>query len=173
MWLRLIGCVCVTAACGGLGIMKARQWSDHRKMLEQLRKMIYLLRGEILYAHAPLGEALRRVGDKSSGPGAAWFGKMAERVRNQEGDSFYTIWGEELDRQGKKLLLSRREYQELRELGEHLGYLDLDMQDRTIALYLEQLDMSIGFYREHERERIRMCASLGIMSGLFLAVILC
>lgn len=173
MWLRLMGCVLVTVACGGLGAARARQWSEHRKMLEQLRKMIYLLRGEILYAHAPLGEALERSAAKTPGPLGIWFSQIAERIRRQEGDSLFVIWQEELDRQKKKLLLSQRELQELGELGQHLGYLDLEMQERTIALYLEQLDMAIGFYREHEQERMKMCTSLGIMGGLFLAVILC
>lgn len=173
MWLRLAGCVCVTAACGGLGFMKARQWREHRGQLEQLRKMIYLLRGEILYGREPLSEALERTGRKSDGPLAGWFCRTAERLRRQEGEGFPSVWQEELDRQAKKLLLSRRELQELKDFGQHLGYLDLELQERTIALYLEQLDMAIGFYREHESERMRMCASLGIMGGLFLAVILC
>ena len=171
--LRLAGCVLVTISCSALGVCKARQWKEHRNMLEQLRKMIYLLRGEILYAHSPLDEALERAGGKSDGPIAAWFQSVAVRLRRQEGDRFFQIWQEELDKQQKKLLLSQRELQELKEFGEHLGYLDVGMQERTIALYLEQLDMAIGFYREHEQERSRMCTSLGIMGGLFLSVILC
>lgn len=197
MWLRLVGCVFVTVSCGALGILKARQWKEHRKMLEQLRKMIYLLRGEILYAHSPLGEALERVGRKSDGPIADWFCDVAKRLELYDGERFSQIWQEELDRRIRsskaktteksdgrsktgdrkgssgEFLLSPREIQELKEFGEHLGYLDVGMQERTIALYLEQLDMAIGFYREHEQERTRMCTSLGIMGGLFLAVILC
>ncbi len=180
IWLRLTGCVLVTVSCGALGVLKAHQWKDHRKMLEELRRMIYLLRGEILYARSPLAEALQRAGEKSAGAPAAFFLRVAGRLAAQEGEGFYDIWQEELEdltgtsvRQGRRLSLSRREIQELKEFGQHLGYLDVGMQERTIALYLEQLDMSIGFYREHERERVRMCTSLGIMGGLFLSVILC
>ena len=173
IWLRITGCVLVTASCGALGILKARQWQSHRKMLETLRRMVYLLRGEILYAMSPLHEALERVGRKSDGPAAVWFCRMAERLSRQEGETFSRVWKEELDRQAKAMLLSTRERTELAEFGEHLGYLDVGMQERTIALYLEQLDLSIGFLREHEQERTRMCTCLGIMGGLFLAVILC
>lgn len=59
------------------------------------------------------------------------------------------------------------------EFGEHLGYLDLEMQEHTVALYLEQLELSIQFYREHEREQSRLYTSLGIMGGLFLSIIMC
>ncbi len=173
IWLRIAGCMLVTASCGALGILKARQWQAHRRMLEQLRRMIYLLRGEILYAMSPLDEALERVGRKTDGPAAAWFCRVAERLKQQNGETFARIWREELDRQAKTMLLSARERTELAEFGEHLGYLDVGMQERTIALYLEQLDLSIGFLREHEPERTRMCTCLGIMGGLFLSVILC
>ena len=44
---------------------KAAQWKEHLKMLEQLKKMVIMLRGEILYTHAPLGEAFGHVGRKS------------------------------------------------------------------------------------------------------------
>ncbi len=173
IWLRITGCVLVTASCGALGIWKARQWRLHRQMLERLRRMVYLLRGEILYAMSPLPEALERVGRKSDGPAAVWFCRMAERLKRQEGETFSRIWREELDGQARAMLLSQRETAELAEFGEHLGYLDVGMQERTIALYLEQLDLSIGFLREHEQERTRICTCLGIMSGLFLSVILC
>lgn len=42
-----------------------------------------------------------------------------------------------------------------------------------MALYLEQLEMSIQFYREHEREQTRLYTSLGIMGGLFLSLMMC
>ena len=173
IWLRITGCVLVTTSCGALGVLKARQWRIHRQMLERLRRMVYLLRGEILYAMSPLHEALERVGRKSDGPAAVWFCRMAERLRRQDGETFSGIWKEELDRQAKAMLLSAREQTELAEFGEHLGYLDVGMQERTIALYLEQLDLAIGFLREHEPERTRMCTCLGIMGGMFLSVLLC
>ena len=67
MWMKILGSALVTVSCSGLGMWKAEQWKEHRKMLEQIRKMILLLKGEILYAHAPLGEALEHVGRKSEG----------------------------------------------------------------------------------------------------------
>ena len=133
--------------------------------------MIVLLRSEILYAHTPLGEALGHVGRKSEGVLAGLFGAVEERTMQQQGELFYIIWREEVEKRKKEMLLSDRERQEL--IGEHQGYLDLEMQEHTVALYLEQLEMSIRFYREHEREQSRLYASLGIMGGLFLSIMMC
>lgn len=173
MVLKIMGSLLVTCSCGALGLWKAGQWKEHLRMLEQLRKMIVLLRSEILYAHTPLGEAFGHVGKKAEGVLADLFLAVEERIGQQQGELFYIIWREEVEKRKKELLLSDRERQELTAFGEHLGYLDLEMQEHTVALYLEQLEMSIRFYREHEREQSRLYASLGIMGGLFLSIMMC
>lgn len=173
MVLKLTGSLLVTCSCGALGLWKAAQWKEHLRMLEQLKKMMLMLRSEILYGHTPLGEALGHVGRKSEGPLGKLFEGAKERAGQQLGEPFYVIWKEEVEKRKKDMLLSEREIQELTGFGEHLGYLDLEMQEHTIALYLEQLDMSIEFYREHEREQSRLYTSLGIMGGLFLSIIMC
>lgn len=173
MLMKLGGSVLVTASCAGLGIMKARNFRQHKKNLEQLRSMMVLLRGEILYARAPLAEAFWSVGNREEGPAACLFRETAARMQKQEGEPFFQIWQEESGRYGRQLLLTDRERLELQELGRHLGFLDLGMQERTIALYLERAEQSIRYYREHEREQNRLYTGLGIMGGLFLSILLC
>lgn len=51
--------------------------------------------------------------------------------------------------------------------------MDRDMQERNLLLYLEQLDLSIEQMRAHKQERCRLYTSLGVMSGMFLAILLC
>ncbi|MCI8517373.1 MAG: sporulation protein [Hungatella sp.] len=173
MVLKLTGSLLVTCSCGALGLWKAGQWREHLTMMEQLKKMIILLKGEILYAHAPLQEAFGHVGRKSEGILGQLFAGVEERIEQRRGDPFYVIWREEIEGRKKDLLLTDRERGELTAFGEHLGYLDLEMQEHTVALYLEQLEMSIQFYREHEREQTRLYTSLGIMGGLFLSLMMC
>ncbi len=173
MWMKLLGSILVIVSCSALGMWRAEQWKEHRKILEQIRKMILLLKGEILYAHAPLGEALEHVGKKSEGVPAKLFCQVAERIGQQDGEVFYELWKEAIECCRKELLLTEKECQEFQAFGEHLGYLDLGMQERTMELYLEQLQLSVDFYREHERERTKLCTSLGFMGGLFLAIIMC
>ena len=53
-----------------------------------------------------------------------------------------------------------------------IGYLDLEMQQKTLALYLEELERAIEQLRREEPEKKRLCWGLGILGGLFLAVVL-
>ena len=134
MALKWIGSMLVLFSAGGFGIWSAMQWRERLRLLEKLRQMIYFLKGEITYSHAPLAEALERV--------------------------------------GKREALTEEDLEQLAGLGEHLGYLDVDMQERTLGLYLEQLDISIEYLRTNQREKCRLYTSLGIMGGMFLVIVM-
>lgn len=172
MILKISGGLLVLAGASGLGFWMADQWKGHLLCLEQLRKMIILLKGEILYAHSPLEEAFFRVGTRSGGELGAFFVDISRRIENQSGELFFSMWKEEIENLGRAMPLSEKDRKELLGFGEHLGYLDLEMQERTILLYLEQLDLEIDYLREHQREKSRLYTSLGVMGGLFLAIIM-
>lgn len=170
--LRLFGAALIILSSSGLGFYMAGQWQERLKNVEQLRKMVFLLKGEIVYAHSPLTEGFERTGEKGGGVIGDLFIRVAKRMESQQGEPFYGIWQEEIDKLPKAFGLSNEDRQNLKGLGEHLGYLDLDMQERTILLYLEQLDLTIDYLREHKQEKSRLYTSLGVMGGLFLTIMM-
>lgn len=159
-------------ATSGLGRWKAYQWKERLRTLEQLRRMIFMLKGEILYANAPLEEAFTHVGRKNRGRIGEFFIEVAERIQRQQGEPFFTMWKEEIEGLDNQSGLSEKDKQELAGFGEHLGYLDCEMQERTILLYLEQLDLTIDYLRKHQREKSQLYTSMGIMGGLFLVIMM-
>lgn len=171
--LKVIGAGLLLTGCSGLGLWFAGNYRRHLEGLEQLRRMLLLLKGQILYANAPLEEAFRRVGEKSQGGLGTFFCAVADRIENQQGEVFYDMWQEEIALLGPEIPLDKKDRRELATFGEHLGFLDREMQERTILLYLEQLDLAIDDGRAHQKEKSRLYTSLGIMGGLFLVIILC
>ena len=92
MALKWIGSMLVLFSAGGFGIWSAMQWRERLRLLEKLRQMIYFLKGEITYSHAPLAEALERVGKREAGPLGQLFTAAAEGLCRQEGESLQEIW---------------------------------------------------------------------------------
>ena len=175
MALKWIGSMLVLFSAGGFGIWSAMQWRERLRLLEKLRQMIYFLKGEITYSHAPLADALERVGKREAGPLGQLFTAAAEGICRQEGESLQEIWRREvqvLSSPKIRLPLTEEDLEQLAGLGEHLGYLDVDMQERTLGLYLEQLDISIEYLRTNQREKCRLYTSLGIMGGMFLVIVM-
>ena len=50
--------------------------------------------------------------------------------------------------------------------------LDLTLQLRVLELYQEQLGLGIEEVREGMKTKVRLCHCLGVMSGLFVSVLL-
>ncbi|WP_313071674.1 stage III sporulation protein AB [Lacrimispora sp.] len=171
-YFKLLGAALVIISSTGLGFYMAAQWTEHLKTVERLKKMILLLKGEIVYANSPLTEAFERTGKKAGGGMGDLFVAVAERLIKQQAEPFFTVWQEEIDNLPKEVCLSKEDKQNLKGLGEHLGYLDMDMQERNILLYLEQLDLTIGYLRKHKQEKSRLYSTLGIMGGLFLTIVM-
>lgn len=170
--LRMAGCILIVTGTSGYGLWMSGRYGRQLGELEQLRQMMFLLKGQILYANAPLQEAFEAVGRRMEGRLSQLFLQVADRIGQKQGEMFAQIWKDEVDSLQDEVLLSGEDRQSLAALGEHLGFLDREMQERNLLLYLEQLDLRIQEMREHKKERCRLYTSLGIMSGLFLAILL-
>lgn len=171
--LKAAGCLFMIAGASGYGMWLAGNYRRRLAVLEQLRRMIFLLKGQILYANAPLEEAFETIGRRTDGILAQLFLRTAARIGSQQGEAFAVIWAQEVENMETDSLLSKADKQSLASLGEHLGFMDREMQERNLLLYLEQLDLSIEQMRDHKQERCRLYTSLGVMSGMFLAILLC
>ena len=88
MWMKFLGAVLVVSSCTGFGLGAVRRLKERRRLLEALRQMIFHLRGEILYANAPLSCALLRTGSRGSGWAAALFTESARELEIEGGDPF-------------------------------------------------------------------------------------
>ena len=173
--LKLAGALLILISAAGLGFRMAARWRQRVRELEQLRQMVYFLKGEIVYSRAPLAEALEQAGKRSGGELGRFFEKAAEGIRQNAGESLYEIWSgamEALENGKRETALSAEDLVQLKGLGRNLGYLDVDMQERLLLLYLEQLDLTIAGLREQQREKCRLYASMGVMGGIFLVIVL-
>lgn len=171
-WIRALGCVMTVTGASGCGFWLSGRYRQRLKTLEQLRQMMFLLKGQILYVNATLEEAFLAVGERTKGELAELFLRAAKQMESRPGDPFVRIWKEAVEDMGADLPLDRTDRQSLAALGEHLGFLDREMQERNLLLYLEQLDLTMDELRTHREERCRLYSSLGIMGGMFLAILL-
>ena len=110
------------------------------------------------------GEALRLIGRRR-------FLEEVKRIAaGLRGEIGYTQ--AVLEEQGIRPMLGTEEWELMCRFGNSIGYLDLEMQQKTLALYLEELERAIEQLRREEPEKKRLCWGLGILGGLFLAVVL-
>lgn len=177
--MKYMGIGIMSAACVGAGFFAAGRWKERLEILLLFRRMIFYLKGEILYANEALPEALFQVGHRflEGRDGiflepSRFFLRVHRQLLEDPGVPFVSIWKEEVGNIPKDFPMEKADRQALSGLGENLGYADRKMQERTLLFYLEQLDDSIGYLKKELETRTKLYRSLGTAAGLFLAVIM-
>lgn len=96
---------------------------------------------------------------------------VSEQLLKEQGKEFFAIWQEAVTSYLPQTPLTKEEGEQLLAFGEHLGYLDREMQERTLSLYLEELEREMEELNQEIAQKGRLYTSAGILTGLFLAVI--
>ena len=170
--MKMAGAFIIVGMTSLWGIAEASKVRSQLENMKYLQRIISLIQSEIRYSRAFLGEIFENIGQGVREPYKKWLLEMSEKTNAFTGESFEEIWKEGISDNLKELHLPKQESESLKSLGEQLGYADVQVQMRLLDMYQEYLERTIGEMHEQVRTKVRSYHSLGIMSGLFLAVLL-
>ena len=170
--LRICALCIVVAASSALGFLLAQRLSRRLLQLKILKRMTLFLHGEISCARVPLPEAFWNVGGKLPEPFREFLREVSEDLGRYTGDSLGEVFAENADCHLKDTSLTPGDRDKLKELGNSLGYLDQAMHLANLEAYGRELDLTIGELTEGLPARKKLFRSLGVMGGLFLAILL-
>ena len=152
---KLIGCILILLSTTAGGFLYGVEQQQYLEKLMYIRHILELIQGEIEYSGAPLFEV---------------FGKR--RVEARGGQSFRGIWEACTETKLKELHLKSRHMRELSEVGMYLGQMDVRTGRTSMQMYLENLGAEIEETRQEITAKKRIGNWLGVMSGLFLVIVL-
>ncbi len=167
--MKWLGMGMILAGSAGFGVwyslLYVRQWNN----LLACRKAIMILRGEIAFGQSVLPQAFSRAASRVSGDVRRFLEHVVSAM--DYGGQLEQIWGQALESEiGNAMGKEARE--ELRELGNMLGFLDLEMQLQSLDVYLKRLDLTIRECESERKNRTRLYPLLGTMAGILLCIIL-
>lgn len=172
MMIKLCGSVLIVAATTLLGIRRADDYREEYRQMEYLKRLLYILESEIRYAREPLGEIFAHMAGHAREPYRSWLSSMQQEIEQREQDSFAGIWRASIRGHLKRCGLPGRELDRLAELGEQLGTADLKLELTILAGFQEHLSVRMRELRGEMQMRVKLCHWLGVMSGMFLAILL-
>ena len=170
--LKRAGAVLILLSATGLGLSYSLDLKKRCMELRLLKQLIYLLRGELKYTRTPLPEAFSHMAERMREPFSSFLRSLEREMGKLGGKPFGELWREQIDCGLAGTSLQKEDKEQLKALGEVLGYLDLEMQLGSLELYLEQLEVSILEAREAIRTRQKLYQSLGVAGGIFLILLL-
>ncbi len=169
---KIIGCVLVILSSAAMGFFFSNEVKSRLEDLKELRKLIILLKGDIRYSNSPLPEAVSAIARRHKGCYSPFFTKVSTRLNELSGLTFQDIWKEAVEKELNDTALTKKDKLQLQQFGENLGYLDKDMQMNTLELFLSQLEEEIRELSKTVKEKAYLYNSLGIMAGIFIAIVM-
>ena len=157
--IKVLGSLIVIFAGIGFGFHKA---AKEQRRLEQgiaIKRMLYLLQGEIRYGFTPLPEAVLKISTKTEKEYQPFLKNVAKQLETHSEESFAKVWQQAAEKK-------------LKQMGETIGYLDQQMQEKTILLTIEQLDDQIFLMKDQVVKNCKMYRSLGISLSVLIVIIL-
>ena len=170
--MKMVGAFFVVGATSIWGMAEASRVRKQLEHMKYLQRIISLIQSEIRYSRSFLGEIFWNIGHQAKEPFKSWLLEMSEQVNAYTGECFEEIWKEGIQRNLKVLELPKRETEALESLGNQLGYADVQVQMKLLDLYQEHLERTIREVHEQVRTKVRLYHCLGVMSGLFVTVLL-
>lgn len=177
MYLRILGAFLVIIASTGIGIYFGSNVKDRLEKLCMLKQQFSMIRGDISYSKTPLPEALYNMGERLEKDLSAtefqnFYKEVSKRLMARPGIPFQKIWEDAVEHYLEKTTLNKNDLQLLSSLGGQFGYLDRDMQLKTIDLYLARLEEDRLLEVQKAGEKMRLYKILGILAGVFLVVVM-
>ena len=150
----------VILAGSGWGMLQAAKIEECYRQMRYLRKLIFRIRSEVRYSRRVLPEAFLSVGSEAQEPYKMWLLSLYERLENRQGTSLAGIWEEETRTHLPVIGIPQDMLESLIRLGGELGTIDIEMQVRTLDLYLEQMEQKMEDMRtEGENPSVSMYRS--------------
>lgn len=170
--MKLIGSMLIIGAASLFGMRLAMDLDAKYEEMKYLKRLLYILQSEIRYSRSFLGEAFLTMSDNAKDPYASWLRQLYYRMEKRGEGAFSLIWTETIQQYLSGVKLPAAEKKRLSELGQYLGSADTQMQIKHIELFEEQLDTAMKDMQEELCTKKRLCRCLGVMGGIFLAILL-
>lgn len=170
--IKMVGGMFIIGATTLLGMKRASEIQDQYIQTQYLQKLIYMLRSEIFYARSCLGEAFLRIGTSCEEPYKQWLLTIRSQMGQRGGETFPMIWKESTQKCLRYAGLPSEARKQLLSLGGQLGIADIEMQVKNLDLFLAELNLTMEDMREGMKAKVRLYHCLGVMSGIFITVLL-
>lgn len=172
MYIKITGCLFLVTSTAAIGFLKADELNERVKRLQEFKRMLMLLQGELRFHRATLSESFEAVSERVEEPFRSFLKETAERLNQRESGGFDAVFKE----MSGKLLRSegflKEDGQLLELLRNSLGYLDLTMQTENLNLVIIQAEEAIKSAKEQQESKGKLYQTMGVTVGALLTLLI-
>ncbi len=179
---KLIGIICVLGGCVTMGILRAMAIRRRVKEMQEYARVLSVATAELRYRRDILAQVFVRVAKKCRQPYAAWLSELSQALMEAQQRQAYSytevaadfdqIWIEHADKLYESSGLKQEDMEYIYNLGQTIGYLDVQAQEEGLALLQADLGRHIRELEAEAKDRMRLSLVVGSVAGVLLIIIL-
>ncbi|MFC4022821.1 stage III sporulation protein SpoIIIAB [Oceanobacillus longus] len=169
--MKWIGALLLISTAALIGFEWSNRLTKRPKHIRQLKSALQILEAEIVYSQAPLHEAFFSVSRKIPDPLKSFFAALGTEMQEVQLD-FFNLWEHKVDKLVKDSTMNESEKEILNQFGRTLGQHDIYQQQKHIQLTNVHLDRELEEALDNYYKYGKMAKSLGILSGIFIVLLL-
>lgn len=171
MSVRLIcGLLCIVSAAG-LGWLKGIRMQKRIQALSKLIRLLNHIARELEFGREPLPEVFEKMAGRCGEPLQTFLSQTAEDLTH-EYRSMREIFSQNVRTYLTGWDLEAEDLELLQKFGSELGFPDRQLQIHTVETYLQEVLRRREELRQQYPQTCRLCRTLGVSAGIFLAVLL-
>lgn len=168
MMLKLIGAAIIISGCGGFGFALAINYGMQERLLHDLIRAIEIMGNELRYRLTPLPKLCEITACSVREPLKSFLFDLSDELNKRKSPDVLSCVRSALARSR----ISKGNVREiLVELGTTLGMYDLEGQESGLKRIQQICIREENEYRIHYKERTRCYKTLGLCSGIAIAIL--
>ena len=164
MYLKITGIVLIMMSASLTCYLFSKDYIERINRLEQIQKMLILLKGEISYSNNSVQEALENISEMIEGKVGEFVTKVQENFKKSE-IPLSVAWSLGVDNIfDKKSSLKSEDKNSLKDFGRGLGITDRQTQINNIEKYQSQIQLTIKELKAEKNEKDKPTTAITIDS---------
>ena len=165
-----------------MGILRAMAIRRRVKEMQEYARVLSVATAELRYRRDILAQVFVRVAKKCRQPYAAWLSELSQALMEAQQRQAYSytevaadfdqIWIEHADKLYESSCLKQEDMEYIYNLGQTIGYLDVQAQEEGLALLQADLGRHIRELEAEAKDRMRLSLVVGSVAGVLLIIIL-
>lgn len=165
-----------------MGILRAMAIRRRVKEMQEYARVLAVVAAELRYRRDILAQVFARVAKKCREPYALWLSALSQSLMETQQKQVYEdletafdfdqIWLEHADKLYETSGLKQEDMEYIYNLGQTIGYLDVQAQEEGLALLQADTGRHIRELEAEAKNRMRLSLVVGSVAGVLLVIIL-
>lgn len=168
MLFRLIGVSLVIFCSSCYGVILKLNYRKRITYLERLLLHLEEIQGFVKYQNVNFAQIIEQL------PYENFYGEFFGQVLKslKEGESLNNAWKKGVKLKLENTVLQKRELEIIGDLGEQLGLSNRETQMKQLDFFRDKIKRIHKEMKIEEKEKCKLYTSLGVMSGIFISIVL-